>query len=801
MAQGNGRLPPSQIDSAMPGAGIPLEGDEEIEVEVEEEEVEPSEIIENEDGSVVLDFNSVVKEELLAEHDANLADGLDERLLMDLGNELIGLYEEDRESRQEWETSYAEGLKLLGLKYEERDQPFRGSSGVTHPVIAEAVTQFQAQAYKELLPADGPVRTQIIGETTPEVEAQAQRVQQYMNYQIMHNMQEFDPELDRLLFYLPLAGSAFKKIYFDETLDRAVSKFIPADDLVVPYNATDLFSASRVTHVIRMAENEIKKLQAGGFYRDISLEPYELDDELREKEREISGITKTSVDNDCTLIEMHTNIDLEGYEHTEPMEGTETGIKLPYIVTVDLESQQILAVRRNWKEGDEYYKKLEYFAHFKFLPGLGFYGLGLLHMIGGLGRSATSILRQLIDAGTLANLPAGFKARGIRIREPDEPLSPGEFRDIDVPGGALKDSILPLPYKEPSQTLMQLLGFVVDAGRRFAAITDMQVGDGNQSAAVGTTIALLEKGSKVMSAIHKRLHYAQKQEFKMLAKVFAESMPPMYPYNVYGAEAFVKQMDFDDRVDVVPVSDPNIFSMSQRLSLAQMQLQLAQSNPQMHNMYEAYRRMYEAVGVQNIQMILPPPQEPQPTDPSIENARSLIQENLTAFQEQDQDAHIAAHLAFMKAPVVASTPPIFAMLLAHICEHIAFKARGVAMMEAMDQAQQAQMQGIPPPQIDGESRVAILISQYTEEVFSALLPPPEGQVDPLVTLREKELDIKATDIQRKALEFDARMEFEQNREEGRQELTAERITSSEDIAQLRATVAREKMRKDYKVGN
>tara|TARA_R110002110_G_scaffold33755_1_gene115577 strand:- start:1427 stop:3832 length:2406 start_codon:yes stop_codon:yes gene_type:complete len=801
MAQGNGRLPPSQIDSAMPGAGIPLEGDEEIEVEVEEEEVEPSEIIENEDGSVSLDFNSVVKEELLAEHDANLADGLDERLLMDLGNELIGLYEEDRESRQEWETSYAEGLKLLGLKYEERDQPFRGSSGVTHPVIAEAVTQFQAQAYKELLPADGPVRTQIIGETTPEVEAQAQRVQQYMNYQIMHNMQEFDPELDRLLFYLPLAGSAFKKIYFDETLDRAVSKFIPADDLVVPYNATDLFSASRVTHVIRMAENEIKKLQAGGFYRDISLEPYELDDELREKEREISGITKTSVDNDCTLIEMHTNIDLEGYEHTEPMEGTETGIKLPYIVTVDLESQQILAVRRNWKEGDEYYKKLEYFAHFKFLPGLGFYGLGLLHMIGGLGRSATSILRQLIDAGTLANLPAGFKARGIRIREPDEPLSPGEFRDIDVPGGALKDSILPLPYKEPSQTLMQLLGFVVDAGRRFAAITDMQVGDGNQSAAVGTTIALLEKGSKVMSAIHKRLHYAQKQEFKMLAKVFAESMPPMYPYNVYGAEAFVKQMDFDDRVDVVPVSDPNIFSMSQRLSLAQMQLQLAQSNPQMHNMYEAYRRMYEAVGVQNIQMILPPPQEPQPTDPSIENARSLIQENLTAFQEQDQDAHIAAHLAFMKAPVVASTPPIFAMLLAHICEHIAFKARGVAMMEAMDQAQQAQMQGIPPPQIDGESRVAILISQYTEEVFSALLPPPEGQVDPLVTLREKELDIKATDIQRKALEFDARMEFEQNREEGRQELTAERITSSEDIAQLRATVAREKMRKDYKVGN
>jgi hypothetical protein len=411
-----------------------------------------------------------------------------------------------------------------------------------------------------------------------------------------------------------------------------------------------------------------------------------------------------------------------------------------------------------------------------------------------LGRSATSILRQLIDAGTLANLPAGFKARGIRIRDSDEPLSPGEFRDIDVPGGALKDSILPLPYKEPSQTLMQLLGFVVDAGRRFAAITDMQVGDGNQSAAVGTTVALLEKGSKVMSAIHKRLHYAQKQEFRMLAKVFSEYLPPVYPYSVYGAEASIKQTDFDDRVDILPVSDPNIFSVSQRMALAQTQLQLAQSNPEMHNMYEAYRRMYQAVGVHNIEAILPPPQPPAPIDPAIENARSLIQENLQAFEEQDQDAHIATHVAFMKSPVVASTPQIFALLLAHVCEHIALKARGVAMMEAMEMARQAEAQGMPPPQFDGESKVAVLISQYTAEILQLFAPPPEGQVDPLVTLREKELEIKATDIQRKALEFDARMEFEQNREEGRQELTAERINSSEDIAQLRATVAREKMR-------
>ena len=800
MARQNGKLPPSQIDSAMPGAGLPLE-EEDTEVEIEEEDIEPTEILEEEDGSVVLNFEDAVKEELLMDSDANLAEVLDERILEEISMELVAHYKEDRESRQEWENSYSEGLELLGLKYEEREEPFRGASGVTHPVIAEAVTQFQAQAYKELLPSAGPVRAQIVGANTTEIEAQAQRVQDFMNYQIMHVMEEYDPELDRLLFYLPLAGSAFKKIYFDETLDRAVARFVPADDLVVPYNATDLYSASRVTHVIRMVENEVKKLQAGGFYREIELQPYDQENELRDKERELSGISKTSSDDDCTLIEMHTSLDLPGYEHREPIEGNLTGIKLPYIVTIDLESGKVLAIRRNWKEGDEYYKKLQYFSHYKFLPGLGFYGFGLLHMIGGLGRSATSILRQLIDAGTLANLPAGFKARGIRIRESDEPLSPGEFRDIDVPGGALKESILPLPYKEPSQTLMQLLGFVVDAGRRFAAIADMQVGDGNQSAAVGTTVALLERGSKVMSAIQKRLHYAQKQEFRMLAKVFAESLPPSYPYNVWGAEAFIKQMDFDDRVDVLPVSDPNIFSVSQRLALAQTQLQLAQSNPQMHNMYEAYRRIYEAVGVQNIEALLPPPQAPQPTDPSIENARAIIQENLTAFQEQDQDAHIASHLAFMKNPVVASTPQIFALLLAHICEHIAFKARGVAMMEVMTANQEAQAAGQPEPAIDGEARVAVLIAQYTEEVFAALLPPGGDQPDPLVMLREKELDIKAADIQRKALEFDARMEFEQDREEGRQEIQRENIDSREDIAQLRARIAREKLAKDYKVGN
>ena len=791
------------IEKIMPSQGMPLGGliDEEIEVEVEQVE-DPTEMIEQEDGSVLLNFEEQVQEQLQAEPDANLAEVLDERELMRIADDLIGLYMDDRSSRDDWEDSYVNGLGLLGIKYEEREEPFRGSSGVTHPVIAEAVTQFQAQAYKELLPSSGPVRTQIIGATTPEVEAQSERVKEFMNYQIIHVMDEFDPETDRLLFYLPLAGSAFKKVYFDDLLDRAVARFVPADDLVVPYNATDLNSAARITHVIRMPENDVRKFQAGGFYREVDLVPYDEDDKLRDKERALSGIQKTTDDKDCTLLEVHTDLDLPGFEHISPLDNEPTGIKLPYIVTLDEGSSKILSIRRNWREGDEFFRKIPYFTHYKFLPGLGFYGFGLLHMIGGLGRSATSILRQLIDAGTLANLPAGFKARGIRIRDADEPLSPGEFRDIDVPGGVLSQSILPLPYKEPSQTLMQLLGFVVDAGRRFAAIADMQVGDGNQQAAVGTTVALLERGSKVMSAVHKRLHYAQKLEFQMLARVFAESLPPMYPYNVWGAESLIKQADFDDRVDIMPVSDPNIFSMSQRLALAQTQLQLAQSNPQMHNLYEAYRRIYEAIGVPNIEGVLPTPTPPQPMDPAIENARSLIQETLQAFPQQDHDAHIMAHLVFMKTPVVMATPPTFGLLQAHLCEHIALKARAAAQGEMLQQAQQLQQlqaAGQISPQEaqmqmqgDVEVRVAQLIAQYTQQVMAELMAPA-GEVDPLVQLRDKELDIKALDMQRKADEFASKQSFEEQREAQRQDLTREKMDSQEDIALLRADVNLERI--------
>ena len=805
------REPTSLISDAMPPAGMPLVEGEDVVID-DDEQLDlgvVGDLVEEEDGSVLIgEIENLVNEEMQSDPDANLAEVIDERVLMDISSELLGYYEDDKSSRQDWEDAYTDGLNLLGIKYEEREEPFRGSSGVTHPVIAEAVTQFQAQAYKELLPSSGPVRTQVVGAATPEVQSQAQRVQEFMNYQIIHRMEEYDPEMDRLLFYLPLAGSAFKKVYFDDMLDRAVSRFVPADDLLVPYNATDLQSASRITHVIRMNSNDVRKYQAGGFYRDVNLLPYEQEDEVREKERRLMGVERSGSDEqDCTILEVHTDLDLQGFEHVNPIDGEPTGIKLPYIITIDEGSSKVLSVRRNWTEGDELYRRIEYFTHFKFLPGLGFYGFGLLHMIGGLGRSATSILRQLIDAGTLSNLPAGFKARGIRIRDSDEPLSPGEFRDIDVPGGALRESIMPLPYKEPSQTLMSLLGFVVDAGRRFAAIADMQVGDGNQQAAVGTTVALLERGSKVMSAIHKRLHYAQKQEFRMLARVFAESLPPMYPYNVYGAEAAVKQMDFDERVDVIPVSDPNIFSMSQRLALAQTQLQLAQSNPQMHNLYEAFRRIYEAIGVHNIEALLPAPQPPQPVDPATENAASVNMQPLKAFPGQDHDAHMTAHIIFMKTPIPGSTPPIFAALQGHLCEHIALKAREEVEKEMMAVQQQVmevqnavQMGQIAPQEVppmpempDPESMVAEKIAQYTEEVMAALMPPPEGEQDPLVELRSKELDIKAADLQRKSQEFSERLLFDMAKEESKEEMAAEKIDSQEDIALLRAEVNRERI--------
>jgi len=587
------------------------------------EEPKEVEITETEDGGAEVSFDPNAVEPISDSHLQNLAELLDDSILDPLGSQLVTDYKDYRASRKDWEDCYRNGLDLLGFKYERRTEPFKGASGVTHPVLSEAVTQFQAQAYKELLPSDGPVRTQILGAQTPAKQDQANRIKDFMNYQIMDQMKEYEPEFDQMLFYLPLSGSTFKKVYYDDLLGRAVSKFIPADDLVVPYSATSLDDAESVVHVLRMSENDLRKQQVSGFYRDIELsDPAMETDDITKKEQDIEGVKQTKQGDIYTLLECHVNLDLEGFEDKN-MEGEETGIKLPYVVTVEEGSRQILSIRRNYKENDTRKAKQNYFVHFKFLPGLGFYGFGLIHMIGGLSRTATSALRQLLDAGTLSNLPAGFKSRGIRVRDDAQPLQPGEFRDVDAPGGNIRDQFMTLPYKEPSAVLLQLLGIVVGAGQRFASIADMQVGDGNQRAAVGTTVALLERGSRVMSAIHKRLYVGLKEEFKLLADCFKTYLPPVYPYDVVGGSREVKIQDFDERVDILPVADPNIFSQTQRISMAQTQLQLAQSNPQIHNLYQAYRSMYEAIGVKNINAILPAPAQPTPMDPAMEHIQAL----------------------------------------------------------------------------------------------------------------------------------------------------------------------------------
>ena len=702
-------------------------------------------------------------------HNANLAELLDDGYLGEISSDLRGSYEEDLESRSEWEDTYTKGLDQLGVKHEERSQPFEGASGVTHPLIAESVTQFQAQAYKELLPSGGPVKTQVLGLQDAEREEQASRVKNFMNYQIMEVMEEFDPDMDQLLFYLPLSGSTFKKVYFDEAKQRAVSKFVPAQDLVVPYAASDLATASRVTHVLRMDANDVRKMQIAGFYKDVELSKHEDgEDEVRQKIDEIQGTSKSYTDEVFTILEMHVDLDIEGFEDMGP-DGQPTGIALPYIVTIDEGSGQVLAIRRNFEEGVGLAKKTQYFVHYKFMPGLGFYGFGLIHMIGGLGRAATSILRQLIDAGTLANLPAGFKARGVRVRNDDEPLQPGEWRDIDAPGGNIRDAIQPLPYKEPSATLAQLLGALIEGGRRFVSLADQQTGDGNTAAPVGTTVAMLERGMKVMSAIHKRLHYSQRQEFRVLARIFRDNLPPEYPYDVQGGNRMIKAQDFDDRVDVVPVSDPNIFSMAQRVTLAQTQLQLAQSNPQVHNLHAAYRRMYQALEVQNIDEILPPPPQPQPLDPAIENARALMGEILNTFPEQDHDIHIRIHMAFMKTPLVMTSPQVMGTFYSHIMEHVSQKARKMVMEEikgiigqaelaaqsgaidpiaAQQQIMKVQQDMQDPAQM--ESLVSLQMEKLMAEVLPGLLPTGnDPMADPLVQIRMQELALKEKDLQRK----------------------------------------------------
>jgi hypothetical protein len=773
-------------------------------------------VTENEDGGATVEALSealaMMESEVEIPHNANLAEYLEDSQLGEISNSLRAAYEDDLQSRQEWEEAYTKGLDLLGIKTIERTEPFQGASGVTHPLIAESVTQFQAQAYKELLPASGPVKTQIIGLVDAEREAQAARVKDFMNYEITETMEEYDPDMDQLLFYLPLSGSCFKKVYWDMGMQRAVAQFVPAQDLVIPYTATNLNTATRVTHVLRMDENDIRKMQIAGLYRDIELSATdEANDIVREKVDDLQGTSKSYLDETYTLLEMHVNLDIEGFEDMSP-DGEPTGIQLPYIVTLDKGSGKILSILRNFDEDTELAKKRQYFVHYKFMPGLGFYGFGLIHMIGGLGRAATSILRQLIDAGTLSNLPGGFKAKGIRVRNSDEPIQPGEWRDMDAPGGDLRNSLMPLPYKEPSATLGQLLGSLIEGGRRFISLADEQVGNMNQEAPVGTTVALLERGMKVMSAIHKRLHYAQKTEFRILARIFGDNLPQEYPYEVSGAPRTVFAADFDNRVDVIPVSDPNIFSMAQRVTLAQTQLQLAQSAPQMHNLHAAFRRMYQALEVQNIEELLPPPPKPQPMDPVTENARILMGELAQAFPDQMHDIHIEIHLAFMKAPLVMTSPSVMGVFYAHIMEHVALKARNdvdkeikdlietaqqkaasegnpMAIQSAIMQAQQ-QMQD--PAQI--EPLVAMRQKQIMDEVLAKMIPQGnDPMADPLVQIRMQELMIKKQGEERKAQTDSEKLSVEAAALRQRAITDTARMDLQEQIASDRTDVNRERI--------
>ena len=774
---------------------IEKENQEQIEEEVKVQT--PQEQPEGLPPEVSIEGQEPVAEDLEEEFSANLADDMDERILKSLGSELLSEYKKDRTSRKDWEDAYIKGLDLLGTNYTEQSKPFKGASGVTHPLLAESVTQFQASAYKELLPSDGPVRTSVVGLRTPATEQQAQRVKEYMNYLLMERMEDYTTDMDQMLFYLPLSGSTFKKIYYDEFLQRPCSKFIPAEDLVVPYYASDLKDAGRITHVIKMTENDINKKMAAGFYRDIDLpKPQQKKDEVQDAINKLDGMKDTYSDYIYNILEMHVDLNLDDYENFD--KKIKKGIKIPYIVTLDEGSGEILSIYRNYSADDPNFTRIEYFVHFKFLPGLGFYGFGLIHMIGGLSRAATIALRQLIDAGTLKNLPAGFKSRGLRVRDDDQPIQPGEFRDVDAPGGNIRDQFFQLPFTEPSPTLFQLLGFVVNAGTKFAQITDLSTGNDTQNRAVGTTIALMERGSRVMTGVHKRCYYAMRLEFKILARLCSEYLPPEYPYDVYGANRMIKQLDFDNRVDILPVADPNIMSMAQRVTLAQTQLQIAQSNPQLHNVYEAYRRVYEALGTKQIDTLMkPPPKPPQPMDPAKENARALQMQLLTAFEFQDHDAHIAAHTTFMASRMVQINPMVYANLQSHVSDHISFKAqKEVKEQFAQDQNLLSLQQTDPQQfQIAFDNAVATAVAEITESLVVGEMQAQANKQDPLVRIKQQEVDLRAMDMQRKENEVRFKQDQENQRQANKLNLEYDRLAQQDEQSDKRLDIAERKLQK------
>ena len=765
----------------------------EIQIPEEYEGEEEIEILFDEDDNLV--DPSLMDSDQQTEFNDNLAEFLDSSTLSEISSQVLTNFQNDLDSREDWYETFKDGLELLGIQNDPRSEPFEGASGVYHPLLAEAVTHFQAQAYKELLPANGPVDTKVMGASSDPKAMQANRVKDFMNYQLLYKMEEYDPEMDQMLFFLPLAGSAFKKCYFDPAIGRIVSRFIKAEDLVVPYSATDLHTSPRITHRMSMTENDLLKLQLSGFYVDTDMNTpmYGGDnDSVQSKIDEIDGVTRTGDQHDFTLLECHTELDIEGFEHTDS-EGEPTGLALPYIVTVCKDTNDVLAIRRNYVETDPMRKKVEYFTHFKFLPGLGFYGFGLIHMIGGVTKSATAILRQLIDAGTLANLPAGFKARGLNIQRSDDPVQPGEWRDVDTPGGTIRDAFMPLPYKEPSPTLANLLGLLVESGQRFASVMEQNTGDGNSEAPVGTTVALLEKGQKVISSIHKRMHYAQRTEFKILKRLFGEYLPPEYPYQVQGAQQTVFAEDFNNSVDVIPVCDPNIFSTTQRIILAQTQLQMAQSAPQLHNMKEAFRKMYIALNIKDIDDILIPDIPPAPKDPVQENMDAAMGMPLKAFIQQNHDAHIQAHMAFMQSPQIQQNPQAMAALQAHIQEHIALKYRiqveemlaqqGIQLPQA---GPDGQMPQLPP---EAESQIAIAAAQATQQITGqeqALAQAMAAQQqDPAREMFDAQMDLELEKLKQRDRDAERKAQLERERIESQEQQTDIRVASELQQAEMR----------------
>ena len=812
------------------GMGLDPEEIDAVEIEALVSDVpvdipEDIEIVEEDDGGVTLDFDPMSAARESENFYDNLAEDMSDRELGSIANDLLSEYESNKAGRSDWEEAYSKGLELLGFKYEDRTEPFRGATGVTHPILAEAAVQFQAQAFNELLPSGGPVRTVVLGAPTHAKEDQALRVREFMNYYITDVMEEYTPEFDQMLFYLPLAGSTFKKVYYDEGLDRAVCKFIPAENLIVPYEANDLETCPNITHIVRMSLNDLRKKQLSGFYRDIPVIPAQEDtDSISDEMDSITGTQASNIDYDCTLLECHVDLDLPGYEETDE-DNEPTGIKIPYVVTVSEDNGQVLSIRRNYREEDELKHKIQYFIHYKFLPGFGFYGLGLIHTIGGLSRTATAALRQLIDAGTLSNLPAGFKARGLRIRDDNEPLQPGEFRDVDAPGGAIRDSLMALPFKGPDQTLFQLLGFVVDAAQRFATITDLKVGDGNQNAPVGTTIAMLEQGTRVMSAIHKRLHYAMRVEFKLLSKVMADYLPEEYPYSVAGADQSVKRVDFDNRIDIMPVSNPNTFSQAQRIAVAQTEMQLAMQAPEIHNIPEVYRRMYEALGVRDVDKILVShtTDKAEPRDPAQENIDAMEGIPLKVFKGQAHQAHITAHLIFGNSPMIAQMPKLAMDLQKHIMEHVRVQAeekaeaamqpqQAVPQQPQLNGIQQAAPQNMMPPQTmanggdveaprsqEFEALKAQFIAQGMQEVKALsqqLAGGGQEKQDPLIGLKQQELAIKEQQVQGNLSNDQQELAFDRERLGQRSTEFQERIASQErqTAARIQAAQTREAMK-------